>query len=622
MMTTDKAVFSRIRVGAFCLLALIAVQVVVGATVRATGSGMGCPDWPLCHGQWLPAWNFESVLEYAHRLVGAVVSVSLILLTAAVFLSTRLRSAFAGLAGLGLLLLIILVSFGAMTVAYDMPPAVVATHLELAALVALVWLTLALRAGEVLGVRRQIPPPGLYRWAAILAFLACFFQLFLGAMVSVSHAGLACPDFPTCFGMWIPPLVGNVGVQVVHRLGALVVAVCVFALVALFEIQGAEWARGWVRLAGLLLVAQIGLGAANVFYEVPPLLSVLHLLTGVSLFFTLYIVVYACWPSLWLVKTTLEEGESASLPLPLEKPRRPLKERLAAYYQLTKPTIVMLVVLTGLPAIMIASNGRVDVRLALAALFGTACAAASAAVFNQFFERERDKQMSRTATRPIPAGLVTPREALVFAILLGACAAFTLMTYTNWLATALAFGSLLFYGFFYTLVLKGSSPQNIVIGGAAGASAPLIGWAAVTGEVGWPAWVMFAIVFFWTPPHFWALAIYRLDDYVAARVPMFPVVYGIPATVRWIAIYALMLVPLTLFLVPLGAAGPIYFFSALFLGLGFLVMAWRVLLTEDRRDAIKLFAYSIVYTLALFTMLTLDAALGGPRIGALVAWGF
>lgn len=620
-MSSDRLAFSRVRAGAWLLLGLIALQVVLGATVRATGSGMGCPDWPLCHGQWLPAWNFESVLEYMHRLVGAVVSLALALLTIFVFYSKPLRSAFGALAGLGLLLLVILVSFGAMTVAYDMPPAVVATHLELAALVSLVWLTLALRAGEALGGADTAPPSGIYRWSVLLALVACFCQLFLGAMVSVSHAGLACPDFPTCFGMWLPPLIGNVGVQVVHRIGALVVAAVVLTTIALVELQGSDRARLWARLAGLLLVAQIGLGAANVFYEIPPVLSVLHLVTGMSLFVTLYLLTYATWPRLWWAVSDVPREDVEKTSVNSLLPRRGLREVLGAYYQLTKPTIVMLVVLTGLPAVMIASRGQVSLGLAVAALLGTALAAASAAVFNQYFERERDKQMTRTAERPIPAGLVAPQSALIFAVVLGVVATGILALFTNWLATFIALASLFFYGFFYTLVLKGSSPQNIVIGGAAGASAPLIGWAAVTGEVGWPAWVMFAIVFFWTPPHFWALAIYRLDDYVAAKVPMFPVVYGVPATTRWIAIYTLLLVPLTLFLVPLGAAGPVYFFSALLLGLGFLMFAWRVLVTEARRDAIRLFAYSIVYTLALFLMLTVDAALGGPQLGTLIAWG-
>ena len=297
----------------------------------------------------------------------------------------------------------------------------------------------------------------------------------------------------------------------------------------------------------------------------------------------------------------------------------PLREVLGAYYKLTKPAIVMLVVLTGLPAIMIASGGRLDWGVTLAALVGTSLAAGSSAVFNQYFERERDKVMARTASRPIPSGVVSPRAAAIFGTTLGLAAMAVLLAFTTWQAAAIALFNLFFYGFFYTLYLKDTSPQNIVVGGAAGASAPLIGWAAVTGTVGLPAWIMFAIVFFWTPPHFWALAIYRLDDYVKANVPMFPVVYGVPATTRWIVIYTLMLVPISLLLVPLGAAGPVYLVAAVALGLGFMHLAANVLRTQAKKDATKLFAYSIVYTLALFSALTLDVALGGPNLPSVVA---
>jgi protoheme IX farnesyltransferase len=295
-------------------------------------------------------------------------------------------------------------------------------------------------------------------------------------------------------------------------------------------------------------------------------------------------------------------------------PSLTLAETLKAYYQLTKPAIVMLVVLTGLPAILIASGGHASAFLIVTALAGTALAAGSAAVFNQYFERERDKVMARTAKRPLPSGIIAPNSALAFGVALGVLAMVVLLAYTTWMAAAIAMGGLLFYGFFYTLILKPNSPQNIVVGGAAGATAPLICWAAVDGTVGLPAWIMFSIIFFWTPPHFWALAIFRLEDYVKANVPMFPVVYGVPATARWIVIYTLMMVPLTVVLVPLGAAGPIYLVAAMVLGLIFMALAGKVLVTESKKDATKLFAYSIVYTLALFTALTVDAALGGPRM--------
>ena len=618
--TSPDPVHARFHRMALLVIGLIACQIVLGATVRATGSGMGCPDWPLCHGQFLPAMNFESILEYSHRLVAALVTLALVGAGAWILASAPLRAYLGRLAGLTGVVIVTLITFGAMTVAYDMPPAVVAVHLELAALLVVTWVTMALRGQEAARGPGESPRRGAYRGAVAIAFGAAFVQLFLGAMVSVSHAGLACPDFPTCYGMWLPPLVGNVGIQMVHRLGAYTVAVLVAVMLVLVEFQAGERVRRWARMAALLVVAQIGLGVATVLFEVPPALSVTHMATGMTTFVTLYLALYACFPIFWKpVDGAPTGGPAVVFDTVPAAPGRPLTQVLGAFYQLTKPSIVMLVVLTGLPALLIATGGRPDLAMAIAALVGTAGAAGSAAVFNQYFERERDKLMARTARRPIPAGIVSPNAALAFAIGLGVVALAILITWTTPLATLLALGGLLFYGFFYTLVLKGSSPQNIVIGGAAGATAPLIGWAAATGTVGLPAWIMFAIIFFWTPPHFWALAIFRLDDYVAAKVPMFPVVYGVPATTRWILLYTLMLVPLSLLLVPLQAAGPIYFVAAMTLGLGFLALAYRVMATEAKKDATRLFAYSIVYTLALFSFLTLDAALGGPGLTTPVA---
>jgi protoheme IX farnesyltransferase len=448
---------------------------------------------------------------------------------------------------------------------------------------------------------------GWYRIVAPIAFLAAFIQLFLGALVSVSHAGLACPDFPQCYGMWLPPLIGNVGIQMIHRFGAYTVAILILLLIGLAEWQAPARVRRYARLAGLLVVLQIALGISNVLLGVPAWLSVCHLGTGMTLFLILYMTLYQSFPGLWAKE--IPQDERAARP--------PLKVVLNGYYKLTKPGIVMLVVLTGLPAILIAYGTRhADLGLTTAALLGTSLAAGSAAVFNQYFERESDKAMARTAQRPIPLGIVSPAAALTFALTLGVLAMVVLLLWTNWVAAALALFGLLFYGFFYTLILKPMSPQNIVVGGAAGATAPLICWAAVTGTVGLPAWIMFLIVFLWTPPHFWALAIFRLEDYTNAHIPMYPVVYGVPATARWIMIYSLILVPLTLLLVPLHAAGLIYMVSATALGLGFLALATAVWRTQSKRDATRLFAYSIVYTLALFTALTIDAVCGGA--GALM----
>jgi protoheme IX farnesyltransferase len=210
------------------------------------------------------------------------------------------------------------------------------------------------------------------------------------------------------------------------------------------------------------------------------------------------------------------------------------RRQVLAYLELTKPRIVFLVLLTGVPALLLAAHGWPEPRIALGAVLGTALAAAAAAAFNHVFDRDIDALMVRTRTRPLPLGTIAPAQALGFAFLLAALAWLVLATLTNLLAAVVAALSIVYYAVLYTLWLKRRTPQNIVIGGGAGATAPLIAWAAVTGTIGLPAVLLSAIVFFWTPPHFWALALYRRDDYVRAGIPMLPVTHGEEETRRQI----------------------------------------------------------------------------------------
>lgn len=284
-----------------------------------------------------------------------------------------------------------------------------------------------------------------------------------------------------------------------------------------------------------------------------------------------------------------------------------------AFVELTKPRIVMLVLMTGVPAMMIAAHGFPAPKVFWGALLGTALAAASAATFNHYYDRDIDARMVRTAARPLPAGILPPGRALGFGFMLGALSLLVLLTTTNLLAASIAMVSIFYYSVVYTVWLKRRTPQNIVIGGAAGASAPLIAWAAVTGHIGLAAVIQALIVFLWTPPHFWALALYRSSDYEAAGIPMLPVTHGHPETRRQILLYSMILVGVTLALGPIGAAGWVYDISAALLGLGFLYFAFRLYRTGAEVFAVKLFRYSIMYLFMLFLMLTVDAAL---RAGA------
>ncbi|MGH9026978.1 MAG: heme o synthase [Acidimicrobiia bacterium] len=283
---------------------------------------------------------------------------------------------------------------------------------------------------------------------------------------------------------------------------------------------------------------------------------------------------------------------------------RSLLTQVSAYVRLTKPRVIELLLVTTVPAMILAAGEAPSIPLILAVLLGGALAAGGANTINCWIERDRDQLMRRTHNRPLPAGVVEPVHALLFGIALE-IAAFVWLTFTvNLLSAALAVSAMLFYVFVYTIWLKPRSPQNIVIGGAAGAVPVLVGWAAVTDQLAAPAWVLFAIVFSWTPPHFWALALRYRDDYSAAGVPMLPVVKGTAAATRGILLYSLVVVAVTVVLAPVADLGLLYIVAAIVLGAAFVVEAVRLRRDPDR--ALSFFKFSNAYLAALFVAVAAD----------------
>jgi heme o synthase len=281
--------------------------------------------------------------------------------------------------------------------------------------------------------------------------------------------------------------------------------------------------------------------------------------------------------------------------------------RIAAYVALTKPRIIELLLITTVPAMVLAAGRWPGTWLVLATLIGGSMSAGGANALNMYYDRDIDEVMRRTRSRPLARHEVSPGNALVFGVALGVVGFVWLWVFTTILAAAIAAAALLFYVFVYTKTLKRSSVQNIVIGGAAGAAPALVGWAAVTGSVGLAAWGLFLIVFYWTPPHFWALALRYREDYAAAGVPMLPVVAGVEATTRRMLLYSGLMVAVSLMLVPLGAMSWIYLVAALVLGAWFLWDTWRVVRQPDQ--AMRLFTTSTVYLSALFASIMLDVLL-------------
>ena len=279
---------------------------------------------------------------------------------------------------------------------------------------------------------------------------------------------------------------------------------------------------------------------------------------------------------------------------------------MGAYIQLTKPSIIYLLVLTAATAMFLVDGFETNILMALTGIFGIGLIAASSAAINQILDLEIDAKMKRTDKRPLVAGKIPVINAITFAAILFIIGSFLLLTFNNFLSWALTVATWIFYAFLYTRILKFAGPQNIVIGGLAGAMPPVLGWVALTGSISPLPLLLVAIIFVWTPPHFWALAIDRIDDYENANVPMMPVVKGIEYTKIQILLYSFLLLACSLLPFAIGSLGIFYFISASSLGLIFIFLAARLMQDKNNSGAIPFFLYSIIYLTILFVSMILD----------------
>ena len=295
------------------------------------------------------------------------------------------------------------------------------------------------------------------------------------------------------------------------------------------------------------------------------------------------------------------EASQAALPV------SGVKQVLADYVTLTKPKVQLLLLLTTITTMYVA--GDPSPGLVAITVVGGFLSAGGAGAFNHFYDRDIDAAMGRTASRPVPSGRISPRAALIYAFVLQAASFVILATAANVLAAFLALAGFLWYTLVYTVWLKRRSPQNIVIGGAAGAVPPLVGWAAATGSIAPAALYLFAIVFYWTPPHFWALSLLMKDEYARVNVPMMPVVHGEVETRRQIVLYTFLLTFLTLLPVVFGFFGAIYAVFAVGLGAAFITLSLRLQRRADRKSALRTYLFSLGYLAVLFVAMVLDAQL-------------
>jgi protoheme IX farnesyltransferase len=580
------------------------VLITVGGLVRATDSGLGCPDWPLCFGDWVPPAELHAWIEHSHRLVAAVLVGPLVGAVALITVCTarrRDRALLIAAVGAGLLV-IAQALLGAQVVIQQLRRELVTAHLGMALTLLALTILIADRAvhGPMPG-RRSALPIGLIG----LTMTAVFAQMLLGSWVTGHDAGLAYPDFPLMNGSLLPAVdAPTQAIQVAHRaLAVVVVGLVAWTAVAIRRRTQSRLPRTLVGVALALVIIQVALGAANVWSRLSAAFVVPHLAVGAALFATCF----------WLLLAALREPAVAPDRVRAGQPpeattRQSSGDTLRAYVALTKPRIIELLLVTTIPTMVLAQRGVPSLWLMAAVIIGGTLAAGGANAINQYVDRDIDDLMRRTRLRPLPRHAVEPRHALLFGVVLSVVSFAWLSLTVNLLAALLAASAIGFYVFVYTMWLKRSTPQNIVIGGAAGCVPVLVAWAAVTDTVGVPALVLFAIVFYWTPPHFWALALRFKGDYAAANVPMMPVVRGDAETARQIVIYTLLLVAVSLLLFPTAEMGLIYLGSAIGLGAAFVWFALRVLRNaSDGRAAIRLFRYSISYLTLLFTAVAVDS---------------
>ena len=584
--------------------------VVLGGVVRVSGSGLGCPDWPLCHGRLLPPLDVHAIIEYSHRTTASLTSTLVVLTAVVAWVAWRRRRDIVIPATVALVLLVVQVVLGAITVRLELPPMIVLAHLATAmALLAAVCVTATTvwfpyNASNA-RMARSAPLASAGGPVARAAAGGTYLLILSGSLVVGSGASGSCNAWPLCGGGFSLAFDGYPAIQLLHRgLAAAVGLLIVVSLLALLNRYRQERAvRATVALTLAALAFQVAVGAAVVTLHLPAALRGLHL--------ALASAVWAGTVVLAVITDRLPAaGGSVGVSDTAHRPSRPAREVVLDYVSLAKPRIIPLLLITALGGMMMAERGWPSTGLVVLTLLGGALAAAGAGAINCWIDRDLDGAMLRTRRRPLPDGRIAPSHALLFGIALGLAAFVLLAFWVNVLAATLAISGLLFYVFVYTLWLKRWTVQNIVIGGAAGAVPPVVGWAAVTHRVDLTAIYLFAVIFLWTPPHFWALALRLKGDYARAQVPMLPVVRGEAAARRQILVYTLILVAVTLAVVVTGALGLLYLGGAVVLGGAFIALALVNLRSHRQRWSRLLFDYSIAYLGLLFAVMVADRMVG------------
>ena len=624
--------------------------IVLGGAVRVTQSGTGCGDsWPMCQGHLFPSLEYHQLVEWNHRLFATLVGFLMIVTVGSTLLWFRRPRKLMGLALLAAFTYLMQAILGGITVLLHLDQTWVAAHMGnsmilLGSLVLLAFFSreqgTAIANQEPANMARldasAVPRPSTekahaaLRWLALGTLIWTFVAMFTGSAVVGDGADLACPSWPQCSAANLLPVNYDQWINFTHRIAVGLSDVLMLLLaVAIWRLrrQDTRLLRSAHALA-LLYVAQVFLGAFTIWLQAPAYLKGAHLALAAATWAALVLMTTLIWVGNrgTQADTGMRGGQGGGLrdrellatPVPVRAtaetptlvPVESVQATLKTYFSLIKPRVIPLLLVPTVASILMAAaqhpTDRPLIPIIIFTMLGGTLAAGGAHAINQFYDRDLDAHMRRTRRRPVVTGRIPPRNALLFGVGLSALSFVLLWATVNLTAALLALAGNLFYVFVYTIWLKRTTTQNIVIGGAAGAVPPLVGWAAVTGRVDLPALLFFAIIFFWTPAHFWALALVRQEDYRAAGIPMLPVVKGEAHTRRSILTYAVLLLAVTLLPVMTRSLSWLYLAAALVLGLWFVLRAAQLARTMTTARAWNLFKFSNMYLAILYLAMVVD----------------
>lgn len=596
-----KKIIRKFSYNHFLLFSALVVYCVIFFGVMIRSNGTTCPDWPACFGTFVPPEQDSALIDYLHRMFtgAAFIMVN----TALIHAVMRYRSnkplvkSLLG-ASLGILVQVLIGALFALDVIASKFTGVVHLGISLVVMSFILSATVSFHESTE-DVENFVTLRSSYTKHALGVMIAVFVMYISGSIVSVTDAGQACASWPLCNSNGLPVTLME-WINFTHRAVVLLsgIAVLLFVRKSWHTQRNHTGILVTATASGVLFISQALLGSVLVARSLPISMTLLHTFTtnaiwvSVSLNFLLA-----------LIASRGASDENSDLSLISQ---RNLRQLGLDFLMMTKPIVVALLLVTTLAGMVIGAKAWPDFGTLFWTLFGGFLAAGGSGAINQYIDRYDDMKMQRTARRPIPSGRLTAAEGLAFGVAISIVSFYVLVVFVNMLAAILSLVGIVYYVVLYSLLLKKTTAQNIVIGGGAGAIPPLVGWAAATGNLTIPSFLLFAVVFMWTPPHFWALAIVRKKDYARAGVPMLPVVKGEKET-RWqVFLYTLELVLLTLLLPVFGLGSSIYLVSAIVLGMLLLGIAYQVWKIEGNKIAWKMYRYSSMYLAFLFFALMID----------------